>query len=91
MPRSMRVGGVLPVFAYLVVPAVSSLMVSRTKWVIVVIALFNAAIASFIGLWGSYTFDFPAGPSIVAMFGIMFLGAVVFRALRVKIVKPIAD
>lgn len=82
---AVRVGGVLPVFAYLVVPAVSSLMVSRAKWVIVAIALFNVAIASFIGLWMSYTFDFPAGPSIVAMFGIMFLGAVIFRALRPKI------
>jgi zinc/manganese transport system permease protein len=84
---AVRVGGVLPVFAYLVVPAVSSLMVSRTKWVIVSIALFNVAIASFIGLWMSYTFDFPAGPSIVAMFGMMFLGAVIYRLLQSNISK----
>lgn len=82
---AVRIGGVLPVFSYLVVPAVSSLMVARTKWVIAAIALFNVAAASFAGLWFSYTFDFPAGPSIVAMFGVMFLGAVVYRALRPKI------
>jgi zinc/manganese transport system permease protein len=84
---AVRIGGVLPVFAYLVVPAVSSLMVSRSKWVIVAIALFNVAIASFIGLWMSYTFDFPAGPSIVAMFGVMFLGAVIYRLLQSNISK----
>jgi predicted outer membrane repeat protein len=43
---AVRNGGVLPVFSYLVVPAVSSLMVSRRRWIIILIAMFNAGVAS---------------------------------------------
>jgi len=82
---AVQIGGVLPVFSYLVVPAVSSIMVSRRKPIIIAVALFNAAVASFAGLWFSYTFDFPAGPSIVAIFGIIFFGAVMYRFLRPNI------
>ncbi len=79
---AVKVGGVLPVFSYLVVPAVSAVMVARRKWVIITIALFNSVIAGLFGLWFAYTFDFPAGPSIVAIFGIIFTGAVVLRYIR---------
>lgn len=82
---AVRVGGVLPVFSFLVVPAVSAVMVARRRVMIVAIALLNAAIASFTGLWFSYTFDFPAGPSIVSMFGVIFLGAVILRIIRRRV------
>ncbi len=81
---AVRIGGVLPVFAFLVVPAVSAIMVAqRTLW-LVLITFFNMAIASFFGLWFSYTFDFPAGPSIVTLFGIVFTISVIIRLIRIK-------
>ncbi len=86
---AVRIGGVLQVFSYLVVPAVSSLMVARRRWMIILVALFNAGVASLAGLWFSYTFDFPAGPAIVAMFGIIFLGAVMYRLFWPKMVKSV--
>ncbi len=82
---AVKIGGVLPVFAYLVVPAVSAIMVARRNCAIVLIALFNAVIASYSGLWFSYIFDFPAGPSIVAMFGVIFFGAVIARTIRRRV------
>ncbi len=81
---AVEVGGVLPVFSYLVVPAVSAVMVAMRKWVIIVLALLNSVIAGFFGLWFSYTFDYPAGPSIVAIFGAIFIIAVLVRYLRRK-------
>lgn len=81
---AVRIGGVLPVFAYLVVPAVSAIMVAqRTLW-LVLITFFNMAVASFFGLWFSYTFDFPAGPSIVTLFGVIFSISAVIRLIRIK-------
>lgn len=81
---AVRIGGVMPVFSYLVVPAVSAVLVARRTWVIITITLFNSVIAGFFGLWFSYTFDFPAGPSIVAIFGVICLGAAVVRFLQNK-------
>lgn len=82
---AVEVGGVLPVFSYLVVPAVSAVMVARNRLIIVFIALFNSVVAGFFGLWFAYTFDFPAGPSIVAIFGIIFAGAVAARYIRRRV------
>ncbi len=79
---AVRLGGVLPVFSYLIVPAVSAVMLARNKSLIIVIALANSAIAGFFGLWLSYTYDFPAGPSIVAVFAIIFSVASILRFIR---------
>lgn len=79
---AVRLGGVLPVFSYLVVPAVSAVMVARRKWIVVVLAIFNSVVAGLFGLWLSYTFDFPAGPSIVAVFGVIIAGAALLRFVR---------
>ena len=79
---AVRLGGVLPVFSFLVVPAVSAVLVARRKGIIVAISLFNAVVASYFGLWFSYTFDFPAGPSIVTIFGVIISGAFVLRYIR---------
>ncbi len=79
---AVRLGGVLPVFAYIVVPAVSAVMVARTKWVVVAVAMFNSVVAGLFGMWFSYTYDFPVGPSIVAIFGVIMVGAAVLRYVR---------
>ncbi len=79
---AVEVGGVLPVFAFLVVPAVSAVMMALRKWIIVVLAMFLSVLAGFFGLWFSYTFDYPAGPSIVAIFGFIFIFAVAVRYVR---------
>ncbi len=76
---AVRIGGVLPVFSYLVIPPVAAVLAARSKLIVVLVTLFNAVVASLFGLYVSYTFDFPAGASIVAVFGVMFAGAGIIR------------
>jgi len=85
---AVRAGGVLPVFSYLVIPPVIAVLVARSKLLVVLITFFNAIVASLFGLYVSYTFDFPTGASIVAVFGVMFAGAGILRLLRVRLMKP---
>jgi zinc/manganese transport system permease protein len=84
---AVRAGGVLPVFSYLVIPPVTAVLVARSKIFVVLITFFNAIVASLFGLYVSYTFDFPTGASIVAVFGVMFAGAGILRLLRGRLMK----
>jgi zinc/manganese transport system permease protein len=76
---SVRIGGVLPVFSYLVVPAVAAILVARRTAAMLLAAGIFSIIAGYGGLWYAYTFDFPAGPSIVACFGVIFCFAAAVR------------
>jgi zinc/manganese transport system permease protein len=69
---SVRIGGVLPVFSYLVVPAVAAILIVKRTAAILATAFLFSVFAGYGGLWYAYTFDFPAGPSIVACFGVIF-------------------
>ncbi len=79
---AVRIGGVLPVFAYLVVPPVAAILVAHNSLVLLMLSTIFAILASLFGLWFSFTFDFPAGPSIVAIFGAIFCLAALFRGAR---------
>ncbi len=88
---AVRIGGVLPVFSFLVVPAVAAVMVARRNSLLIIIAFLTSALASFLGLWFSFTFDFPAGPSIVTLFGALFILAVIFRLFRQKVFRSVGE
>lgn len=81
---AVEIGGVIPVFAYLIIPAVCGMMLSRnTAWVII-FTLLISVLGSFLGLNFSYNFDFPAGSSIVAMLGLIFAVVSVINLTRRK-------
>ena len=82
---AVRMNGVIPVFSYLIIPAVSAMLISRKSSAVVVIAILLSVVGAFFGLNVSYHYDFPAGSSIVAM-----LGAVFFIAALVRLVKDFA-
>jgi ABC-type Mn2+/Zn2+ transport system permease subunit len=67
---AIRAGGVIPVFAFLIIPPVGALVFARRTWVVVVLALGLSLVATFFGLHLSYVEDLPAGASIVAMLGL---------------------
>lgn len=79
---AVRAGGVIPVFSFLVVPPVAAIMLTRSQVGVVLVALPIAVIGSFLGIYFSVTFDFPAGSSIVAMLGALFALASAIRLLR---------
>jgi len=79
---AVRIGGVIPVFAYIVIPPVSAILLTRSRAVVVALALVLAVVGSVAGIWFSVAFDFPAGSSVVAMLGALFVAASAVRLLR---------
>jgi ABC-type Mn2+/Zn2+ transport system permease subunit len=79
---AVRVGGVIPVFAYLVVPPVSAILLVRGKGTLVALTLVISVLGSVFGILFSVGYDFPAGPSVVAMLGALFVFASLLRLVR---------
>jgi len=79
---AVRAGGVIPVFAYLVVCPVSALLLTKGNTGVVLLSLLVGVIGSFLGIYFSVQFDFPAGASIVAMLGVLFAVASVIRLAK---------
>ncbi|MCZ6820707.1 MAG: metal ABC transporter permease [Calditrichaeota bacterium] len=78
---AVRVGGVIPVFAYLVVPSVSAILVSQRPLVVAILAPAFAVLVSLFGLYFSFSLDFPAGPSIVMVSGFYWQGVALLNWL----------
>jgi len=77
---SVPLGGVLLVFSFLVVPAVTAFLFTRRPKLLTVISWSTGALASATGLGVSYAYDLPTGPVIVCTFGaILFAAWLVFR------------
>jgi len=79
---AVKINGVIPVFSYLIVPAVSAIMVSKKNIAIFIIAAVISVLASFFGLNFSFHYDFPAGSSIVAVLGGFFILASLFKIVQ---------
>jgi len=70
---SVRMAGVLLVFSYLIVPAACAMMFLRQVRPRLFFGWGVGLLGSLLGLIISATWDFPVGPSIVAVFGLLFL------------------
>jgi zinc/manganese transport system permease protein len=81
---AVRIGGVIPVFSYLIIPPVSAILLARKTSSVVAIAMTVGVLGSFFGLYFSTHFDFPAGSSIVAILGALFCLLAVIRAVKGK-------
>ena len=79
---AVKVNGVIPVFSFLIIPAVSAILISKNKIVVIVIACIISVLSSFFGLNFSFHYDFPAGSSIVTVLGIVFVLASLFNILK---------
>ena len=79
---AVKINGVIPVFSYLIIPAVSAIMISKNKTTVFIISLLISILGSFFGLNFSFHYDFPAGSSIVAVLGGIFILASIYRIFR---------
>ena len=70
---AVKISGVIPVFSYLIIPSVCAIMLARSNKAVVIIAMIISFLGSFFGLNVSFHFDFPAGSSIVAVLGSIFI------------------
>jgi len=87
--HSVRMSGVLVVFAILVIPSTLSALFANSWAVRVTIAWIVGTIASMIGLYCSYVFDYSSGPSVVCFLGLFLVRAALFKSLvrRRRIVR----
>ncbi|MEP6683162.1 MAG: metal ABC transporter permease [Parafilimonas sp.] len=79
---AVKINGVIPVFSYLIIPAVSAILISKNKVTVIIIAVIISLIAGFFGLNFSFHYDFPAGSSIVTILGIIFILASFYSVLK---------
>ena len=79
---AVKINGVIPVFSFLIIPAVSAIMLSKNHVAVFVISLLISIVASYFGLLFSFKKDFPAGSSIVAILGGIFILASIFKLIK---------
>lgn len=79
---AVKINGVIPVFSYLIIPAVSAIMISKKKSSVIIIAILISITGGFFGLNFSFHYDFPAGSSIVVVLGIIFILASIYSLVK---------
>ena len=84
---AVKINGVIPVFSYLIIPAVSAILLTKNKAAVLIISILLSILAGFLGLNFSFHYDFPAGPSIVAVLGGIFMIAALYKIIRTIFVK----
>jgi ABC-type Mn2+/Zn2+ transport system permease subunit len=70
------------VFNFLVIPAVTGLLLARSMSGIFTVAVLSATVAAVIGFSISVPFDLPSGPAIIAVSGALALLAWPMRVLQ---------
>ena len=84
---AVRLSGVIPVFSFLIIPAVGAIMLSKKNLTVVALAALLSMLGAFFGLYVSYHYDFPAGSSIVAVLGGVFLIISLVYIVRTRLLK----
>ena len=88
---AVRLSGVIPVFSFLIIPAVGAIMMARKNITVIIFAAIISILGAFFGLNVSYKFDFPAGSSIVAVLGGLFLIVSIYFVFKSLIRKKKLD
>ena len=78
----VRVAGVLLTFAYLIVPAVCSVMLAKTWVSRLLVGWGIAAAASLVGLYASFVMDLPTGAAIVCACGLALIAVTIGVSVR---------
>lgn len=84
---AVRVAGVIPVFSYLIIPPVAAVMLAKGNVLPIIFSIIISVLGSVLGLYFSVSYDFPAGSSVVAMLGAIFLIIAIYRILFVFFAK----
>ncbi|HEY2066112.1 MAG TPA: metal ABC transporter permease [Gemmatimonadaceae bacterium] len=79
---AMQFAGVILVFNFLVLPAVTGLLLARSMRGIFTVAVVSAVIAAIVGFSLSVPFDLPSGPAIIACSAVLALLAWPARLLQ---------
>jgi zinc/manganese transport system permease protein len=78
---AVKINGVIPVFSYLIIPAVSAILLTKNNVAVFIISFVISILAGFFGLNFSFHYDFPAGSSIVAILGGIFIVCSIYKLI----------
>jgi zinc transport system permease protein len=81
---AMQFAGVMLVFNFLVLPAVTGLLLSRSMAGTFCVSVLSALVAAVTGFVISVPYDLPSGPTIIAVSGVLTLLAWIARSARGK-------
>ncbi len=76
---SVGIGGILMVFAYLVIPACVAILLHAGMRARLAVGWMVGVVGSALGLVGSYYLDMPTGPAVVVVLGLMLVAAGLFE------------
>ena len=80
--HSVQVGGILTVFAFLIIPASISALFSE-QWVKrILIGWGLGTIVTVCGLYLSWVMDVPSSPTVILFLGVFLLFSIIFRGLK---------
>jgi len=82
---SVGIGGILMVFAYLVIPACVAILIHAGMKKRLAVGWLVGVIGSAVGLVGSFYLDMPTGPAVVVVLGLMLIAAGLVVAVRTVI------
>lgn len=78
---SVQIAGVLLVFSFLIVPAVSAMLFQKTIQSRLIFGWIIGAVVSFLGIATSYWLDLPTGTTIVCIFGFVLILLALYKKL----------
>lgn len=85
---SVQIGGIVIVFAYLIIPATISAIFSSSLGVQLMIIWIASIVASISGLLFAYYLDFSIGPAIALLLGVeLIIGALISKLTRISYIK----
>ena len=80
--HSVKIGGILVVFAFLIIPASISVLFSQTWSARITIGWAVGTIVTMLGLYFSWTMDVPSGPSVILFLGVALIIALILKKLN---------
>ena len=81
---SFRLVGILLITALLIIPPATARLLAKSPSGMALAASLIGVMAVILGIYASFYFDTPSGPSIVTVIGLIFLSSVILK----KIIKP---
>jgi ABC-type Mn2+/Zn2+ transport system permease subunit len=84
---AVKANGVIPVFSFLIIPAVSAIMLTKNRYLVIAFAIIISILGSYFGLTLALKKDFTGGPSIVAVLSGIFILTALYKLIRNLVVK----
>ncbi len=82
---AMRFTGILLTFGYLIIPALTGMVLSEKIKNVFIASISFGMLATFIGIYSSYKLDLPTGPAIILFLGILFILSILWDLIRKNI------